>query len=133
MGRRLAFKLTILAICASALAVAPALAAISGPGKIKPGNAASFHVTGLPKGATLSVKLAVSGGGGVAVRKSFSSNKSGAANVSFKVPTKYSADLSCNSAYAECPTKKWKDGQKVKLKVCARGGGCQAKGLKIKK
>jgi hypothetical protein len=133
MGRRLSGKLIILAVCVSALAAAPALAAISGPGKIKPGTAASFHVTGLPKGATLSVKHTVSGGGGVAVHKSFASNKGGAANVNFNVPRKYSADLSCNSAYAECPTKKWQNGQKVKLKVCPHGGACQTKGLKIKK
>jgi hypothetical protein len=132
MGR-LSGKLITLAAVVCALTAAPALAAISGPGKITPGSAASFQATGLPKGAALSVKLTVSGGGGVTIHKSFSSNQGGAATVSFKVPKKYSADLSCNSAYAECPTKKWKVGQKVTLKVCPHGGGCQTKGLKIKK
>ena len=96
-------------------------------------SAWGFHVTGLPKRSSLSVKLTVAGGGGVAVHKSFAANRAGAANVSFNVPRKYSADLSCNSAYAECPTKKWRNGQKVTLKVCPHGGACQTKGLKIRK
>jgi hypothetical protein len=109
------------------------VAAISGPSTITPGGSASFRATGLPKSATLSVKLTTAGGGGVVLRKSFSSNQGGAAKIKFNVPRKYNVDLGCSSSYAECQTKKWKDGQRVKLKVCPKGGSCQSRRLKIKK
>jgi hypothetical protein len=134
MGSRIGTKLTLAAVCAFALAAVPALAAVSGPAKIKPGTTASFHVSGLPKGKQLKIKLAASGGGGVIFRQKPTSDQSGNATVRFKVPFKYNVQINCNSVYAECQTKAWKNHQKATLKVCPLGGGaCQTKGLRIRK
>jgi hypothetical protein len=121
------------ALCVLALAAATACASISGPGKVTPGTKASFKVSGLPPNANLSVKLTVAGGGGVNLDRGYVSNASGSDKIGFNFPKRYNVKLSCDSSYAECPTKKFSDGQKVKFKVCPKGAACQTKGLKVRK
>jgi hypothetical protein len=126
-------KLIVLALCATALAAVPALAAISGPKTIKPGKKASFAVTGAGAGKSLTVKLVTNGKSGVIFRQKPVTDSKGGATVSFRVPQRYNVKLNCNSVYAECTTKAWTDGQKATLKVCPTGRGCQSKALTVRK
>src|SRR3954447_15613818 len=133
MGSRFRISFAALAAALALVAAVPALAAISGPTQIKPGKRVSFKVTGAGASKQLTVKLATKGGGGVVLRQKPTTDASGKATVAFRVPQKYNVKISCNSVYAECETKPWKNGQKVKLKVCPTGGGCQSRRLEIKK
>jgi hypothetical protein len=134
LGKR---TVTLLAVAALALGVAavPAMGALSGPDTIKPGSGATFAASGLPKSKPLRVKL-LAGGGGAVIAKAFKSTSRGTAKLHFNVPTSYTVPIGCNpqSVYNECDSKRWHNGQSVKVKVCLkRGGSCQSLAVRVKK